>query len=421
MPKSKLRVEYVDPHELKHFPGNPRIMPDVQKEALHRSTERWGFVEPLVVRQGNEVVGGNQRLDEALASRLKKVPIVRIRVNDTEAKALNLALNKIHGEWNEELLAPILLELKDLPEVQLTGFQPAEIEKLLSSIPVSDLKETTERAKSQGLSLVPYLGGKQAVTPYLISLLPEHTSYVEVFGGAAALLLNKPPSPIEVYNDLDGEIVNLFEVIRNDIEGFMKHSDFLLHSRELYEKWSREINSGQIAQDAVERAVRYWYCLNTSFAAVVGKGWAYARAEPRSHADQIIGGRERARQVHERIKRVEIDHLDFARLIDNRDSPSTLFFLDPPYLKAEEYRIGTFHLEDHKRLAERLARVQGNWLMTIGDAPEIRSLYPGQIKGSLNTVNSTDKVIASEGQQRENLVRNLIIANYALPHGMPRS
>jgi DNA modification methylase len=109
-------------------------MPDTQKAALHRSREHWGYVEPLVVRQGNEVVGGNQRLDEALTSNLKEVPVIRIHVNDVEAKALNLALNKIHGEWDEELLVPILAELKDLPEIDLTGFQPAEIEKLIREI-----------------------------------------------------------------------------------------------------------------------------------------------------------------------------------------------------------------------------------------------------------------------------------------------
>jgi hypothetical protein len=113
-------------------------MPDTQKIALHRSREHWGYVEPLVVRQGNEVVGGNQRLDEALTSDLKEVPVIRIRVNDTEAKALNLALNKIHGEWNEELLAPILAELRGLPEIDLTGFQPAEIDKLIREVMPQD-------------------------------------------------------------------------------------------------------------------------------------------------------------------------------------------------------------------------------------------------------------------------------------------
>ena len=56
--------------------------------------------------------------------------------------------------------------------------------------------------------------------------------------------------------------------------------------------------------------------------------------------------------------------------------------------------------------------------MTIGDTPEVRTLYPGQVRGTLNTVNSTDLMIASDGQKRNNLVRNLIISNYPLPQQM---
>ena len=69
--------------------------------------------------------------------------------------------------------------------------------------------------------------------PKLLPLIPEHACYVEVFGGAAALLLNKPPSPMEVYNDADSELVNLFEVVRDDVDAFVKQADWLLYSREL--------------------------------------------------------------------------------------------------------------------------------------------------------------------------------------------
>lgn len=412
-----LKIEYVDPHSLKPWKGNPRIMSNEEHEKLKAGIREFGVVDPLIARRrDNLVIGGHQRLEDVMELGLARVPVVYIDVSDRRMKALNLALNKIHGDWDEEKLASLLADMKDFPELELTGFDQAEIDRVIADAETVDLRETTGKANSQGLSIVPYLGGKQAIAPYLINMFPEHTgnitAYVEVFGGGASLLLNKSPSPIEVLNDLDGELVNLFEVIRDDIDRFLERSDFLVYSRELYEKWSREINSGQVVQDRVERAVRYWYCLRSSFAAVVGKGWAFSRVVDRTHADQIANGRTALREIHERIKRVEIDHLDFERLIDNRDAPSTLFFLDPPYLNAEEYRIGTFSLDDHKRLADRLSRVQGKWLMTIGDTPEIRALYPGQIKGALNTTNSTSKVI---GEERTRLVRNLIVSNYPLP------
>jgi DNA adenine methylase len=389
-------------------------MPNVQKEALHRSTERWGFVEPLIVRQGNEVVGGNQRLDEALASNQKEIPIVRIRINDAEAKALNLALNKIHGEWDTDRLAPLLVDLKDLPEIDLTGFQVEEIESILSNSQIPDLSETgSEELETPALSLVPYFGGKQALVPQLIAMIPPHVSYVEVFGGGAALLLNKPPSEIEVYNDIDSSIVNLFEVIRDNPDQFLQRAEYLVYSRELCERWADEVEAKQWPADPVERALRFWYVLRSSFAAHPEKGWAFSRDDIRQRPKSLHNNLLAIKTIHERLKLVEIDNLDFRSLIKNRDAPTTVFYLDPPYLEAEDYSSGDFTLQDHLDLAEALKHVEAKWLMTIGDHPEIRRLYTNRIRGKLESTLSVEKVLKEDGIDRRKLI-HLIISNYPL-------
>ena len=74
------------------------------------------------------------------------------------------------------------------------------------------------------LCFFPYIGGKYNLLKTLAPLIPPHEIYVEVFGGAANLLLNKPPSPVEVYNDVDGEIVNLFLVVRDSPKDFVERS-----------------------------------------------------------------------------------------------------------------------------------------------------------------------------------------------------
>lgn len=404
-----LKIVYVDPKTLKHFPGNPRIMPDDQKTALNRGINHFGYVEPLVVRQGNEVVGGNQRLDEALASKRREVPIVRIRVNDKDAKALNIALNKVHGEWDEEKLAEMLKEIAEDPVAELTGFNEAEIDKIIADAQIPNLSGSGIRGESQGLSLVPYLGGKQRLVPQLANMLPPHVAYIEVFGGGAALLLNKPPSDVEVYNDLDGELVNLFETIRDDVDAFVKRADLLLYSRELFEKWSADLTAGSAPKDRVERALRFWYVQRSAFGGHVG--WGYARGEKRCLAETIRNALGDLQAIHERLLRVEVDHLDFRRLLANRDHESAFFFLDPPYLETTGYRVGTFTLDDHKALAELLSKAQGKWLMTVGDHPEMRSLYLDQLKGSLDSSLSVQQVI---GGERETY-KNLIVSNYRLP------
>jgi len=249
------------------------------------------------------------------------------------------------------------------------------------------------------------------LVPKLLPLIPEHVAYVEVFGGAAALLLNKPPSPIEVYNDLDGDLVNLFEVIRDDVDGFLKRADFLLYSRELYQHWVSDLENGRLSEDRVERAVRFWYVIRSAFGAQAGKGWAFSRKSPRNPAAVVQNALANTRIIHDRLKTVEIDHLDFRQCIRNRDAPTTFLFLDPPYLDVKGYRAGNFGLEDHQELARTLHYAKGKWLLTVGDHPKIRRLYSGFHKSSATSPVAVEKVI---GGQRHHL-RHLLIRNYEPP------
>jgi DNA adenine methylase len=258
---------------------------------------------------------------------------------------------------------------------------------------------------------LPYLGGKQLLVPKLLPLIPEHVCYVEVFGGAAALLLNKPPSTFEVYNDYDSELVNLFEVIRNDVDAFMEKADWLLYSRQLNEKWKNDLKNGIIPEDKVERALRFWYLMRSSFAAHPYKGWAFAKTKNRNRPQTIINAGASIRAIHDRLRTVEIDHLDFRRCIKNRDTPQTFMFLDPPYLDAEEYRLGVFTLQDHMDLADILRHAKSKWLMTIGDHPKIRKLYRGFPRTRIVKHESVSRVIGSERPT----FKQMIIRNYEPP------
>jgi len=258
---------------------------------------------------------------------------------------------------------------------------------------------------------LPYLGGKQALVPKLLALVPEHTCYVEVFGGAGSLLLNKPPSKIEAWNDLDGELVNLFEVIRDDVDAFLKRADFLLYSRELYQRWQTDLENGRQPEDRVERAVRFWYVIRSAFGAHPGKGWAFQRSRPRNSAKVVQSALTNIRAIHDRLKTVEIDHLDFRRCIRNRDAATTFLYVDPPYPETEQYRVGEFTLEDHRDLAQILRDASSQWLMTVGDHSEIRRLYGDFHQSSITSAMAVEKVI---GGKRGRL-RHLLIRNYEPP------
>jgi len=232
-----------------------------------------------------------------------------------------------------------------------------------------------------------------------------------VFGGAAALLLNKPASRIEVYNDLDSQLVNLFEVVRDDIHAFLKRADFLLYSRELYQRWRHDLENGTVPGDRVERAVRFWYVIRSAYGAHPDKGWAFQRERPRNSARVVQNALANIRAIHERLKSVEIDHLDFRRCIKNRDAPATFMFLDPPYLDTCQYRAGDFTLADHCDLAQALHDAKAKWLMTLGDHADLRKLYRRYPQTVLTTKTAVEKVIS--GKRR--CLRHLLIRNYEPP------
>ncbi len=135
--RAALRIIQVSVASLRPFPGNPRIMSASKMQKLLRSIQRFGLVEPLVVRGSDWlVIGGNQRLEAARTAGLKTVPAVLVELSDAEAKALNLALNKIQGEWDLPKLGELLEGLTDLPDldVNLTGFDLPEIDSLLAEL-----------------------------------------------------------------------------------------------------------------------------------------------------------------------------------------------------------------------------------------------------------------------------------------------
>jgi len=257
------------------------------------------------------------------------------------------------------------------------------------------------------LSFLPYFGGKQRFIKTILPLLPKHTRYVEVFGGSAAVLLNKPPSPVEVYNDIDGLLVNLFIVVRDHPQEFARCVQSLPYSRQLYERWQRQVKNGRLTGNQIEQAVRFYYMLRSSFFGHVEKGWRFAtKTDEASRLYNCVGEVE---TIARRLQHVYIDRLDFRRCIRNWDRPDTIFFLDPPYFGTLPYRrcVKAFTVQDHEDLAKLLQGVDGKWLLTYNDDARVRALYKDFEMIEVVTSLNTDKMALKRRLQRQ-----LIITNY---------
>ena len=146
--KAKLTIEHVALDRLKPDPFNPRRISDQELDALTRSIQSFGLVDPIIARREDRaVIGGHQRLLAARRLGLAEVPVLLVNLAPERAKLLNLALNRISGDWDQGLLARLLAELNETLDVDITlsGFAEDEIAKLLKSL---DSRERRERPET---------------------------------------------------------------------------------------------------------------------------------------------------------------------------------------------------------------------------------------------------------------------------------
>jgi DNA adenine methylase len=214
---------------------------------------------------------------------------------------------------------------------------------------------------------------------HILSLIPPHSVYVEVFGGSGKVLLNKPRSKVEVWNDYDRRIANLFYVVAFKFEEFNRKVRALVYSLELFKKFLTELEEvKKIELGDVDSAAKVYYVLCCMF----GGGSvglcksAFKFHKFRNFAEEYWKGLDKLWYIRERLSNVIIESDDFEKIIKRWDSVETFFYMDPPYYGAEGYYSG-FSKDDHERLLRLLKEVKGKWLLS-GYANE---LYDRELEG----------------------------------------
>lgn len=210
-----------------------------------------------------------------------------------------------------------------------------------------------------------WLGGKSRQAAWLVSLLPPHRIYVEVFGGSAAVLLAKPPSPVEVYNDIDEGLVTFFRVLR-DPGKFRRFERLVRLTPYSRLEWGECLASWDACSDDVERAWRWYVVAAMSYGGLFGNSWGRTvRKSSRGMAEAVsrwLGGVERLPEVAARMLRVIVECRDWREVIPLYDSPETVFFADPPYVPDVRRDGGYRHemaLADHGELVRALLGIRG--------------------------------------------------------------
>lgn len=217
-----------------------------------------------------------------------------------------------------------------------------------------------------------YPGSKWRIADQLVSNIPEHKSYLEPYFGSGAVLFNKPPSPIETINDLDDDVINLFQCIRDHSQQLAAMIAAIPYSRKVYDS-----QFSIVSKDPVDKAcaflIKCWqgYVFKTSG---IKTGWKRDKT-----------GRERAynlsnwyhlpewiEEIAERLRNIQIEHKPALDLIREFDSPDSFFYLDPPYLlntrSAKQYQHEMTE-EDHIQLLETIVHCSAQIMISGYDTP----------------------------------------------------
>jgi DNA adenine methylase len=213
-----------------------------------------------------------------------------------------------------------------------------------------------------------WYGGKYSHLDWLLPLLPKAHHYCEPFGGSAAVLLNRPPSPVETYNDLDGEVVNFFRVLRDQTEILIQAIGLTPFSRE---EFYQAVSDPEEPISDLERARRFFVRARqarTGLAqsATLGR-WANCKQTSRSGMSGVVsrwlGSVEGLPEVASRLLRVQIENRPAIDVIRLYDHPCTLFYCDPPYVHSSrgDSKAYGFEMDDesHRELAAALRTCVG--------------------------------------------------------------
>lgn len=250
------------------------------------------------------------------------------------------------------------------------------------------------------IPLIPWIGGKRRLAKRLLPIFPDHSCYVEPFCGAAALFFMKEPSDVEVLNDINGDLVSLYRVVKHHLDEFVREFRWALSSREIY-GWMKTTPAETLTD--IQRAARFYYLQKLAFGGKV-EGRTFGTATTSRPRLNLLRIEEDLSAAHLRLSRTYIEHLEWSECIRRYDRQHTLFYCDPPYWGTEGYGVD-FPLVEYDRMAELARTIKGRMVITVNDIPEMRKAFAGlkmESVGIQYTVGGSGRT----GPSKELIIRN---------------
>lgn len=249
-------------------------------------------------------------------------------------------------------------------------------------------------------SFISWIGGKKLLRKEIIARFPQgqFDRYIEVFGGAGWVLFgSERHAPLEVYNDINGDLVNLFRCVKYHCTEIQRELGWCLNSREFFMDFREQINLRGLTD--IQRAARFFLLIKLSYGSKRTSFGCIAK-----NMDSMI---QYLSEAQKRLNRVVIENVSFERLIKIYDRPRSFFYLDPPYHMAEKYYDVDFGEEQHRQLRELLGQLKGKFVLSYNDDEFIRELYRDFTVESLSrSSNLNSRFVSEDHEYKELLIRN---------------
>lgn len=246
-------------------------------------------------------------------------------------------------------------------------------------------------------SPIKWMGGKSNSVKTILPIIPEHKTYVEPFLGGGWIFFNKEKSKVEILNDINGDLVNFFEVVRNKQDELEKKFDNVLISRELFLEYRKTMSDRKLSD--VERAFRFYYVNQNAFGGLIrynksgGCNSPFA-INPKTFVQSGFWDLDKIKNAHERLKYTYIENDDYRKVINRNDTEDTLFFLDPPY----DCKSGKYNGEssfDYKELLSICKGIKGKFILTLNSGFEELfkdfNIYPNDVHYSIGCTTDSSK------------------------------
>ncbi|MDE6730296.1 MAG: DNA adenine methylase [Oscillospiraceae bacterium] len=240
-------------------------------------------------------------------------------------------------------------------------------------------------------SFIPWIGGKSLLAQKITSLFPDDVDrYIEVFGGGGSVLFYKEKhANLEIYNDLNRNLVNLFRCAKYHRDELQREIAGYFNSRELFEEIKEKLKIPGFTD--IQRAAMFYVQIKISYGSQLNN---FGCCKNNLSPDYL-------EKIEKRLERVVIENKDFENLIKVYDRPKALFYCDPPYHKTENYYDAVFTKEDHERLKSVLSLIRGRFILSYNDDVYIRELYKNFEIISVERQNNLSK-----GIYRELIIKN---------------